>query len=423
MAAMSGAKNSLAYYGWFVLAASALCEMLAQGATSYGAGLFVLPLQAEYHLSRANASSAIIILFVGVAVLAPWAGRLLDRMPIRASVTMGAIFFSLGLAAIAMTNSLTVMVLALLLPTALGFALLGPMNTSTLATRWFFRHRGLALGIAAVATSGGGFVVVPLLSVAIQRYGWRQALLVEAIVFFAVVTALALLVLKDNPYRAGLGDHPENQGREDQGQFLGANAETAPEKLSWRRILSRRGFWAPSLMMASVSALAQVIVVSIPAYGHALGFTTAAAASLISVFSIMAAATKIFFGIAADYWDKRLLLFLSGLFMPLALLVLCLFATYPAMLAACAMAGVALGGALPLSYGLIAARFGAAHFGAVIGWSYMLLLLFLIVTVRFAGLMFDRSGGYLLAFEGMLAGMVILYGISLLSDLRPEAAR
>src|SRR5215475_8788617 len=115
---MTESKRGLPYYGWFVLAASALCEMLAQGATSYGAGLFVLPLQAEFHLSRANASSAIIVLFVGVAVLAPWAGRLLDRVPIRVSVTIGAFFFSLGLAAIALTSSLMVMVLALLMPAA-----------------------------------------------------------------------------------------------------------------------------------------------------------------------------------------------------------------------------------------------------------------------------------------------------------------
>ena len=58
------------YYGWFVLAASAVAELLAQGATSYGAGLFVLPLQAEFGLSRANASSSVLVLFLGAIVIA-----------------------------------------------------------------------------------------------------------------------------------------------------------------------------------------------------------------------------------------------------------------------------------------------------------------------------------------------------------------
>jgi MFS family permease len=291
------------------------------------------------------------------------------------------------------------------------------MTPSTLAARWFFRHRGLALGIAAISGSAGGFVVVPFLSLAIQHYGWRGALWVEALVLFVIVTALALLVLRDNPFKAGYGEYPENKGRTDQ-ELLMAGAPRLQEKMPWRKILGHRGFWAPSLMLAGILAISQVLVTSMPAYGHQLGFTAAAAAFIISVFSLAAAATKIFFGVLADYWDKRLLLFLSGLFMPLALGMLCLFASYPALLAASAFAGIALGGALPLSGGLIAARFGAAHFGSVIGWTYMLVSLFAILAVRFAGDMFDRSGSYLLAFEGLLAAALLLFAVSLLADLR-----
>ena len=71
------------YYGWVVLAASALSELLVQGATLYSAGLFVLPLQAEFHISRTAATSAGPILFLGVVFMAPLTGRLLDRWPVR----------------------------------------------------------------------------------------------------------------------------------------------------------------------------------------------------------------------------------------------------------------------------------------------------------------------------------------------------
>ena len=56
------------YYGWFVLAASAVCELLVMGATAYASGLFVLPLQAEFHISRADANSSILILYLGGAL-------------------------------------------------------------------------------------------------------------------------------------------------------------------------------------------------------------------------------------------------------------------------------------------------------------------------------------------------------------------
>ena len=89
----------------------------------------------------------------------------------------------------------------------------------------------------------------------------------------------------------------------------------------------------------------------------------------------------------ADFWDKRILLFVIALFMPLALGLLNVASGYGAILAACAMAGVALGGALPLSGALIAARFGAARFGSVIGWSYALLC-----TFHHSGSAFCRFG-------------------------------
>ncbi len=388
---MTNARQSpLLYYGWAVLAASAVIEMLAIGATSYSSGLFVLPLQSEYGLSRADASSSILILNFGAIFMAPFAGRFLDRQSIKYYVCAGALCFSLALAAIALTSSLTVMVLALLLPAAAGFTMLGPMNTATLASRWFFRHRGLALGIAAIATSGGGLVVTPFLSAAIQTYGWRSALLGEAVIFFVIIVVLALLVLKDNPFQAGLSGHKENDGRPDGEEFSASHAPAAiGNLLQARSILGDRRFWAPSLLLTIIASLCQVIIVSTPAYGHQLGFSMPQVVFLISAFSVAGALTKITAGVMADHWNKRTLLFTAALFMPLALALLCAFTSYAALLAAVCLAGIALGGCIPATGALIAARFGAARFGSVFGWTYALIFFGTIALVRFAGTMFD----------------------------------
>src|SRR6185437_4504070 len=96
------------YYGWWVLAAAALTEMLAIGSTSYAAGLFVLPLQHEFSLSRAAANSAIPILFTGGAIMAALVGRLLDRFPVQWIMSLGAISFGIGLVTISTTSSILV---------------------------------------------------------------------------------------------------------------------------------------------------------------------------------------------------------------------------------------------------------------------------------------------------------------------------
>ena len=406
------------YYGWLVLAASACSEMLVIGASSYAAGLFVLPLQAEFGLSRANASSSVLILFLGGIFVSPFAGRILDRYPIRMVMCLGAAAFAGALAFIATSSSLWMMILALLVPAATGYMVLGPMNTATLASRWFFRRRGLALGIAAIATSGGGFVVVPLLSKAIENYGWRHALLGEAVCFFLIVTALALFVLKDNPFRAGLAEHPENKGRSDGALLLEPRAKhnNASDDVGWRRILGNRGFWAPSLAIALISGISQAIVVSAPPYGHQLGFGAGASAALISAFSVAAALTKILAGIMADFWDSRTLLFVSALAMPLSLAVLYFFTSYAAVLAASCLAGIALGGVLPTSASLIAARFGSGRVGSVKGLSYALLGIAIIAAVRFTGTVFDNTGSYHPAFAGLLVFSLIVTSVALIVE-------
>ncbi|HEY0265954.1 MAG TPA: MFS transporter [Rhizomicrobium sp.] len=391
------------YYGWFVLAASAVAEALAQGATSYAAGLFVLPLQAEFHLSRANANSAVLILFLGSALAAPLAGRLLDRWPIRRVMTLGVLLFCGALAFIATTPSLAAMALALLIPGAIGFMCIGPLTTSTLASRWFLRRRGLALGIAAVATSAGGFVAVPL-SLAIQRYGWRQGLLFEAVAIALVMLLLTWLVLRDTPAATDLDGDPENR----------APAETpvaAAAPLRWREIFTTRAFWIPALTVATISGACQATVVTLVPYGVQLGLAPTAAAALVSAFALCAAVTKILAGLLADRINPHLLLVAAAAFMTLSWLAVSLVARFPALLAASCLAGIALGCALPTASSLIATAFGPARFGRVMSWAYALTLVLALVAVRFVGFMYDRFGGYhaaFLSFFLLLAGLLAL---------------
>jgi sugar phosphate permease len=406
------------YYGWLILAATAISEMLAQGATSYAAGLFVLPLQSEFHISRAAANAPVLIMFFGAALVAPFVGRALDRYPIRLVISLGAIIFSLAFIGIAVSGSLLVMAAILFLPTAIGFMGTGPLTTSTMASRWFFRHRGLALGIAAVATSGGGFIVVPLLSRAIQQYGWRLGLIYEAIIIAVVIVGLALVILRDKPSDVGLDDHPENLGREADALL---KKQSGPA-LRWWEILGSRAFWIPSLVLGMVSGTSQALVVTMVPYGVSLGLGMPSAAGLISAFAIAAAITKISAGVLADYINQRLLLIAAATLMALSWLTLSLSTAYGALYASSGMAGVALGCALPTTAALIAAHFGPARFGAVMGWTYTLIGIISITASLSIGFIFDRLGGYhsaFLIFFGLLA--CLLVGTLLVAPARKTA--
>src|SRR5436305_14695932 len=95
--ALSMGYSPPVYYGCWVLAAPALTEMLAIGSTSYAAGLFVLPLEHDLGLSRADANSSIPILFTGGALMSLPVGYLLDRFAVQRIMALGAITFGLGM--------------------------------------------------------------------------------------------------------------------------------------------------------------------------------------------------------------------------------------------------------------------------------------------------------------------------------------
>jgi len=405
------ASASPVYYGWFVLAASAVCELLVMGATAYAAGLFVLPLQAEFHISRASANSSVIILYLGASIAAPFIGRLLDRAPVRLVVAGGAVILALAFAGIAAASSLLVMALLLLVPASIGFVAVGPLTTQTLTARWFNRHRGLALGIAAIATSGGGFVVVPLLGLAIQHYGWRQGLLYEGMVVAVVIIALALIVLRNRPSDVGLEDHPETLGAADPGAV----------SVSLGEIFGTGAFWIPSLALATISGTAQATVITLVPYGAQLGFAPAQAALLVSGFAIAAAITKIGAGLLADRINQRLLLVVAAFAMMLSWLALLASPGYAAVMTGACLAGVALGCALPTTAGLIAAHFGARRFGAVMGWTSTLTGFLAIVAVLFVGSVFDRSHSYAMAFQVFAVLLACLLAATLLFFRRGAA--
>jgi MFS family permease len=401
------ADASPIYFGWFVLAASAVSELLVQGATLYSAGLFILPLQTEFHISRAAASSGVPILFVGVVFMAPLVGRLLDRLPVRTVMMSCALVLAASMCVIAWTHSLLLMSIILLLPLAAVFMGLGQLNTTTLASRWFYRHRGLALGIAAVATSGGG-LVAPLLGMAIQNYGWRQALLYEGLITAAVIIALTLLAIRGWPAELGLSDHPENLGRPAAG--VAGSVSTLP----WKEFLFSRAFWVPVLTLAAISGTSQSLVVTLVPYGVQFGLAAPTAALSITVFAIAAAITKIGAGLLADRMNKRILLVTAALSMTLAWLVLSLPVSQFVLLASAALGGIALGCALPIAAGLVAGSFGAPHFAQVFSWAFALTAAIAIAGVRFAGYMYDRFGGYHLAFECFAAALACVLAMTLL---------
>ncbi|ARS27254.1 MFS transporter [Sphingomonas sp. KC8] len=395
-------------YKWVILAAVFIAQMMAIGATSFGYGLFVKPVIAEFGMSRGNANLGLMLIIVGMALVSPLVGQMLDRFPARWTVIGGGALFGIGAAIVAMTSNLWVLAAAIFLPLAVGTTALGPLTASTLVARWFDERRGRALGIVAISSSTGGLLVVPAMAALIEQFGWRGAVAITGFAVAMVATLIGLFVIRERTVPVvGSAETP---------------AMAAVGRWTARQLIGTRDFWLLVLSVGVLMGVSQALLSSLVAYGTDRGFSLAQATALVLCVSASSIAGKLVIGMLADSIDKRWLLAGVALLLELFLVILMMHPVYPALVAGCLAAGAAVGGTYPVWAALISSRFGIASFGMVMGLTVQFQMPIILGSLRFVGDSFDRTGSYDQAF----AAFAILAPIAFLAALaigRPGMAR
>lgn len=406
------------FHGWWVVLAGFICTMMAIGSTTYSFGLFVEPLSKEFGLSRADANSGFIFLLLGFALWAPLVGRLLDRAPARVVMVAGAWLFAGGFALIAASTTPWLMGLAVLGPVALGTVACGALAANTVTSRWFMTHRGKAMGLLAVATSAGGFTMPPLLALLMQNLGWRSALLALGVGLAVCATLLVLLFIRDRP--ADLGLLPDG------GSPAPGGTATPPTPATglWTagRMLRNANFWLIACGAGILLGADQALLVSMIPYGTDIGLSLQQATLLVSCLTFSAILGKLAIGALADRVDKRWLFCAVAACNLAFLVVLTLGPSYPVLIVACCIIGLAIGGTYPLWMTLTADSFGSASFGVVMGSMNLVVMPFSIMAVRYIGEVFDRTGSYQPAFLTFMATAVVSTLLILAVRLPPRAA-
>ena len=401
------------YYGWYVVAIATVIYTLMVGATFSAFALYVLPVSAEFGLSRADMNTAMILMNLGNAGLAPFIGRLLDRAPVKRVMLACALLMGLSFVVLSLSRSLwlSAAVLAVGLPTAYLGA--GTLTMTVLLARWFTVQRGRAIALAALGMSLGSVTVTPLVGYLIEADGWRTALLISGGLVTAVLLAISLM-LREQP---GPGDVEPGAAVAP----VGAHPAAPPTPAPVGAILRSAQFWSISLGAAMALAVGQALAITLTPLAIGGGLTTAQGASLISVMGGGSIAGGLLLAVIADKVDRISLL--AVLFLLAGLLNAALLAdhSYALLVGCAALLGVALGMATPAFYALLADRFGPASFGTVRGLTMPVIAAFGMVSIRLAGEVFDRTGSYDLLFSAFIVACVAAAGLIFLTRFASAA--
>ncbi|MDG2003277.1 MAG: MFS transporter [Novosphingobium sp.] len=392
------------YYGWFIVGASMLVYMLVIGGTFAAFGLFVQPVSAEFDLSRADMNTGMIFLNFGSAILAPFIGRLLDRVSLKKVMIASAVLVGGSLAALGLSQSLWLSAAIIALPLAAGIMGAGTLTMSVLLARWFVVHRGRAMTLAVIGLSLGSIVVVPVIGLLIEAEGWRTALLIVG----AALSVLLLVISLAIRVQPGPGDVESQTASPVPAAAASQELGAPPPAMSLVRMPQ---FWTIAIGVGLGLAVPQALMITIVPLALESGLSMIQAASLVSVAGVAAIAAKLVLAFFADRLDRILLITaLVGLgVLPNA--VLLVSESYSLLLISAVIMGVTTATITPIYYALLADRFGIAAFGSVRGLIAPITAVIGAVGIRFIGEVFDRTGDYDVGFGAFIVVDLVAAGL------------
>jgi MFS family permease len=395
------------YYGWVMLGAISVTEVVSWGILYYAFSVFVAPMQAELGWPQAAITGAFSLALLCSGLAAVPVGRWLDRHGPRALMTAGSILGSLLLLAWSSVASLWAFYLIL---AGIGLATAAVLYEPAfvIVATWFRHKRGRALTVLTFFGAWASFLFIPLSSWLVEALGWRQALLVLAGILAAVTILPHALLLRRRPQDLGLLPDGEPAPVAD------APAASAPEhSFSARAALREPGFWWLSFAFAVSTFSGVALTVHLIPYLVGQGHPPAFAATVAGLFGLMSLAGRLLIGPLGDRYPRQLVT--AGLLamQALGLAVLALAPTAVGALVYVALFGAGTGTMTIMRAALLAERYGASHYGSISGAQNAVLTGARTLAPLGAGLIATVLGGY----QGllwMLAGLALAGIVALL---------
>ena len=363
------------FYGWVVVAAGFVITCIGLG-TAMSLGVFLQPITTAMGWSRTDVSTAAVLTFLAMGAGSFFWGAMSDRYGTRVVLLCGGVLLGTGLmSASQATQVWQFQLLWGVLGGLAAGAFFAPLTA--IASRWFTRHRSLAVALITSGMGLGSMVIGPMARAIISVSDWRTAMFDLGLLALAVVLPTSLLV-RNAPAEPVLAS---GRAADDRG-FTVAQALRTPQfaAVAGTFFACCAAHSGPIFHMISYA-----IDCGVPAMTAATVFGTAGVASLVG---------RIVFGLTADRLGAKPTL-VGGLLLQAASIQLYFFVRTPEAFYAVAMVfGLSYGGVMPLYAILVREYFGARIMGSMFGAVAMISTIGMAIGPWVGGFIFDHVGGY-----------------------------
>jgi MFS family permease len=401
------------YYGWVVVGTLATTETISWGILYYAFAAFLVPMQQELGWSTAALTGAYSLALLVSGLAAVPVGRWIDRHGPRLLMTLGSIGGALLLLAWARTESLPAFYLLwIAMGAVMATTLYEPVFT--VVATWFRRLRSRALLLLTFVAGFASTIFLPVATILIEQFGWRQALVILAVFLAATSIPAHALILRRRPEDLGL--LPDGDSRP---EGVPAASNITIEGAPLRQALREHAFWwlTAAFFLGTLSsvAVAMHLIAFLLADGYSPGFA-AMATGLIGATQV---AARVVVTLSGDRCPHAPLTAAVFALQAVAILILLVWRQPSGVILAVVLLGAGRGAVTLMRATLVAERYGRAHYGAIGGALALFVSGAAALAPVGAGVAYELAAGYGPVFAG-LAAISVLAALAMVGMWRWE---
>jgi len=389
------------YYGWVIVIVIGLGGF-TQSAESFPIlGVFMKPINEEFHWSRTMFSGSTLIGTLAGGVVAMVVGPMLDRLGARWTLTVAFAILGSTLILMAFINALWQFYLLQIVGRALTMGVLA-LALGVVVPKWFIAKRGRAVAMGGLGQRIGNAVTPLYVQFLVSHGSWRLATAVAGLLMWTVSMIPMAIFMRRKPEDMGLlpdGVDPEEAQRRE--EYAQAHPEQRPmeeKSMTREQALKHPSFYLLVVAFSLVFVAAPALNFHMIPYLTDQGISESYAVTATALLSICAGIGSLATGFLSERITARRTLI--GILMMMSIGFVGLLQVHVAWQAIVwgIYYGLSFGGMFILLQVIFADFYGRDNVGAIRGVVWPIQMVFNATGPFIASIAFDVLGSYTLIF-------------------------